>query len=127
MKTYNWNEANEICKNFNFAGHTDWRLPTVKELLSLVDYECGHPFQSVQSSNYWSATTYAGHTTNAWIVNMYSGHVYNDYKTSNYYYVWPVRSYMRDITAPRFEDNRDGTITDHQTALMWLKYLEDVK
>jgi hypothetical protein len=45
----------------------DWRLPNVKELQSLIDFghfnpslPLDHPFSGVQSSLYWSSTTYAG-------------------------------------------------------------------
>lgn len=45
---------------------------------------------SVQSSNYWSATTNANNTTNAWNVNFNNGNVNNNDKTNNNY-VWCVR------------------------------------
>jgi len=37
-KTYNWEQGLAYCENLNLAGRTDWRLPSVKELQSLVDY-----------------------------------------------------------------------------------------
>ena len=56
----------------------DWHLPNKNELWSLVDYghsspslPAGHPFTSVQSSYYWSGSTYADSTNFAWFVNMY--------------------------------------------------------
>jgi hypothetical protein len=33
----NWRQAEEYCQNFRGAGFTDWRLPTIHELKSLVD------------------------------------------------------------------------------------------
>lgn len=36
--TRDWEEALAYCEDLSFAGHDDWRLPTVKELQSLVDY-----------------------------------------------------------------------------------------
>lgn len=45
---------------------------------------------SVQSSDYWSATTNANNATNAWAANFNDGNVDNNDK-SNTHYVWCVR------------------------------------
>jgi len=34
----NWQEALDWATNLEYAGHSDWRLPNVKELQSIVDY-----------------------------------------------------------------------------------------
>lgn len=97
-----WNEAIDYANNFSLCGHSDWRLPNVNELNSLIqasEPDNGHwlmlqGFTDVQLYHYWSSTS----TTDpgqAWIVNMY-GHVENrasvdfDFKDL-YYYLWPVR------------------------------------
>ncbi len=77
----------------------DWRLPNVRELLSLVDYgssfpalPAGHPFINVVSSSYWTSTTDAFYTAGgyAWYVSFNHGWVeYNDDLAQ--YYVWCVR------------------------------------
>jgi hypothetical protein len=92
-----WCKAMAFCKNLEFAGHSDWRLPTDKELESLISrYQYrpalpeDHPFISVQLAYYWSSSTLAYHTSDAWYVGMYSGYVGYGNK-STYYYVWPVR------------------------------------
>jgi len=38
-QTRDWFEALQYAEKLNLAGHTDWRLPNVKELQSIVDYE----------------------------------------------------------------------------------------
>lgn len=95
-----WKEALEDTKNLTFGGFSDWRIPTIKELLSLVDYSTchpalpiEHPFIDVQSSFYWSSTTGAYYPNHACIVNMWNG--VGDLNKSYYYYVWPVRSIKR--------------------------------
>ena len=34
----NWQQALEWAEGLTYAGHSDWRLPSVKELQSIVDY-----------------------------------------------------------------------------------------
>jgi len=99
-----WQQALDYVAGMNAGtnpnyGYTDWRLPNVNELKSLTDNSryspvlpSGHPFTGVQSSYYWSSTTYAYYTDLAWIVNMSYGYVSYDSKSDYSYYVWPVRS-----------------------------------
>ena len=57
--TQKWQDALNSCKNLDFAGYTDWRLPNVRELLSLIDYGShdpalpkDHPFTNVKELFY---------------------------------------------------------------------------
>ena len=50
-----------------------WRLPTLQEILTLVDptrdppsLPLGHPFINIQPDDYWSATTFGENTDLAW-------------------------------------------------------------
>jgi|WetSurMetagenome_2_1015567.scaffolds.fasta_scaffold58609_2 hypothetical protein len=81
------------------CGHSDWRLPNVIELESLVnagqansaDWLNGQGFANVQADWYWSSSTYAGSTDHAWIVVIWGGYV-NFIGKYDYYSVWPVRA-----------------------------------
>lgn len=41
--TYNWPDAMAAAHALNFAGHNDWRVPNLKELLSIIDDRCAGP------------------------------------------------------------------------------------
>jgi hypothetical protein len=90
--------ASGSCGLTDGSGAGDWRLPNVRELLSLIDYgeydpalPEGHPFTGVEPDLYWSSTTYAFNTNYALYVYLNLGLVQNAWKTTTAYYVWPVR------------------------------------
>jgi hypothetical protein len=93
-----WHEAINYCYNLDLGNRKGWRLPTVEELLSLLDtvntnpaLPSGHPFY-VQVDIYWSSTTYEVSSGDAWIVSVGGvGGVGAASKTNYYKYVWPVR------------------------------------
>ena len=130
----NWHAANEFIMRLNeknYCGYSDWRLPTDKELESLVDrtrfgpaLPFGHPFSNVQSYCYWSSTAYADSTGHVWAVSMCCGDIDSNCKSDGTLYVWPVRTTaLPPYITPhnRFADNLDGTVTDNKTGLMWTK------
>jgi hypothetical protein len=58
-----WCRALEYCENLSFAGHDDWRLPNVRELLSIADYGRSNPAidrvfgQVLPPFGYWSSSS----------------------------------------------------------------------
>ena len=89
--TYTWDYAMEYCKSLNLAGFTDWRLPTIKELVSIVEYSRYSPaintdyFLGTLELHYWSSTTYACITSTAWLVDFNIGDIFVNNKLNNYY------------------------------------------
>ena len=86
-----------------FAGHTDWRIPNVNELQSIVNYETFNPAvgtafntgcaasctvttcSCTQSTTYWSSTTDANSPLYAWTVYFSDGNVFSFSKSGNFY------------------------------------------
>jgi hypothetical protein len=82
--TMNWEDALTYAESMEFAGYSDWRLPDVKELQSIVDYSrspgttgsaaIDELFTCTSFTNeagqadygyYWSSTTHANWTSNS--------------------------------------------------------------
>ena len=73
-----WCDALAYCEGLNFAGHDDWRLPNVRELLSIVDYgRTGTSLDPVFSHSgypvYWSSTPQTNDARQAWTVGFPPG------------------------------------------------------
>lgn len=72
--SYTWKEALEAAAASGFAGHSDWRLPDVNELRSIVEERCYAPainaavFPATPSLHFWSSSPYAGYLSHAWYV-----------------------------------------------------------
>jgi hypothetical protein len=106
-----WDQALAGAAQCRVGGHTDWRMPTIKELYSLIDFNGGFHFTAVRSTPYldprffefrygeesrgeraidcqdWSATTYVSTTMNgnptAFGVNFADGRIKGYPKSAN--------------------------------------------
>lgn len=141
---YNYEECADYAENCKLAGFTDWRLPTIKELYSLIqftgitgldeessvpyidtdffDFRFGTVFgerfidaQYVTSSIY-KGTTMDGNET-MFGVNFVDGRI-KGYPTSKDFEIRLVRG-NTNYGKNDFVDNGDSTITDKNTDLMW--------
>jgi hypothetical protein len=93
-----WPDAKEKCADLSFAGYNSgWRMPTVEELRSIVDYTRHDPawntdvFAGKHNDWYWTSTECALNKDAAWVVGSGGGYV-SDGGKEDRYYVRPVRS-----------------------------------
>jgi len=109
LNSLSWSQAVTAINNINTAssklcGYSDWRLPNINELKSMVNYAASQNgsnpaawlnaqgFTNVQQlsydSNYWSSTIYD--STSIWTVTFGVG-LWGSIPASIDSYVWPVR------------------------------------
>ncbi len=75
---FTYAEAEKFCAQLKIGGHSDWRIPTIFELQSIVDYKKYDPaildgFSSVETDTYWTSTQYMGDSDEVWGINFKDG------------------------------------------------------
>lgn len=103
-----WPEAVTKCKIFEYAGYSDWRLPTIEEWKSVIDSENKNPaliepnpFENIiVHMPYWSVTESSfnikqtgdmKHLPRAYVVMLYYGKFYHQGKDKRAF-ILPVRT-----------------------------------
>ncbi|XDD49354.1 DUF1566 domain-containing protein [Leptospira sp. WS92.C1] len=105
--TASWDQAIQTCRSYNarnsgagYGGRQGWRLPTIREMQSILDYAYTsnriiHPTyfpNMIKSQNYWSSTTRSkpSNKDTALKINTYAGKIQNATKSTNTLYFYCV-------------------------------------
>ncbi|MBH1989428.1 MAG: DUF1566 domain-containing protein [Myxococcaceae bacterium] len=149
--TYYWSEiglpgsAQAYCSSLNLDGFV-WRLPTVKELSTLLDVSIALPGPTINTtafpgtqSVFWTSSSYSCRSSNAWNINFNSGYIVSGgVLITDSYYARCVRSsdvvmnpdwanwnasigVYQDATnqTGRYVEGRPGVMKDTFTGLQW--------
>lgn len=77
--TLDWATAQKVAATTVFAGKKDWRVPTISELETIIEYSCTMPainkaiFPATPAANFWSLSPYAGYANGVWNINFNDG------------------------------------------------------
>lgn len=118
---YNMTYANAVsyCANQTTGGHSDWRLPNLDDLNSIVDYNQWAPRFDPQ----WfpNASDFRSVWSSSFVAGLGSGYQWVPFwarVTSSSYYVYCVRSCYGNVTDDRYR-LLNAEVTDVVTGLAW--------
>ena len=118
-----WDAAGTYCSGLPLGDYSDWRLPNIEELETIIDHGETPPsvpeniFQYISLYFYWSATTSANSASDAWWVNFDYGKAYY-YAKTNTFDVRCVRGGQLE-SSNLSRDDTNEIVSDSATGLQW--------
>ena len=96
QQEFSYEKAKTYCENLKVDGYTDWRLPTLKELATILDLRIDRPalkpgFNIRLSERFWTATPNAAKPKEAWVISFSYGEI-ESYPVRREYNVRCVRN-----------------------------------
>jgi hypothetical protein len=131
--TYTWAAAVALTGATSFAGKSDWRLPNIRELQTIVDRSTYNPaintaaFQNTPNGWFWTASF---STPNAWYVYSNDGSSYVLGQSYDFVHVRLVRSgQLLGLLNPArpttdYVDQGNGTAAHTPSGLVWKRCAE---
>jgi hypothetical protein len=129
---YKWKDRLAYVQNVNamrLCGFNDWRVPDIKELTGIVNYQHSIPKPAIENSYFsdfsgalffWAESTSTDLINKAWFLSFTNG-VANYGDRNKSYHLRLVRGAQANNV---FVENSDGTISQTNTGLMWAKCSE---
>ncbi|MBK6998564.1 MAG: DUF1566 domain-containing protein [Rhodoferax sp.] len=129
--TYTFDQANALTGTTTFANQSDWRMPNIRELQTIVDRSVYSPaidrvaFPNTPGSYFWSVSPDVDGPNGAWFVGFDDGYVGSNLRNGSFA-VRLVRGgqpfgSLLHITRPTsdYVDHGNGTVTHTPTNLTW--------
>ena len=131
--TYTFYQAITHCANLEYAGYDDWRLPTTKELASIMlqsssgRVNTDYFVAGTGSRQFWTSKRYVSDTNKAWTINFGSSTTnVTERETGEALYVICVRGeILPESSFTTFTKNGDEIVKDNVTGLMWHKTVSE--
>lgn len=121
-----WAFAQAACDSLTLGGFSDWSLPTVNELRSLLDQTAiagpaidQTAFPGTPSGDFWSSTPDVANSAFAWWVDSTGGMTGAFSKTAFTNYYRCVRNRPPPVASRYTVDAPQGTVMDNATGLTW--------
>ncbi|KPA11305.1 secreted protein containing DUF1566 [Candidatus Magnetomorum sp. HK-1] len=122
MNTENYiNQLNE----YRLGCHNDWRMPTLNELATLINFGKTSPsafevyFPNMQAQNYWSSTSYSAYPSHAICIDFSTGKDQYKDKDNMRLFVRAVLGLKRSGQEKRFIEKGNNITVDTHTGLVW--------
>jgi len=119
-----WSQALNIAYDSTLSGYDNWRLPNIKELQTLIDYNSFSPsaytnfFPGTTNSKFWTASPAIFNSNYTWVADFSSGNI--DVSTANSNNALRI---VRSIPLAAFtltvskNGNGSGTVTSNPTGI----------
>ncbi|MBK6999730.1 MAG: DUF1566 domain-containing protein [Rhodoferax sp.] len=134
VSTYTFDQANALTSTVTFAGQSDWRMPNIRELQTIVDRSVFSPaidsnaFPNTPNSNFWPGSPYAEGGDGAWNIDFNDGSaLYISSRNANLAVrlVRGGQSFGSLLNLARstsdYVDHGNGTVTHTPTNLTWMR------